>query len=255
MVKTVRSKPSNVFYIALVAIFVGGAGILYVMSTRAQAASQPSKVDPALLANMKAEGYLLGSPDAPVQVMEWGDFECPQCGNFAVVTEPDVRKRMIDSGLVALRYFDFPLPMHPNTWPASHAAACANEQGKFWPMHDRLFQGQLEWNSQATTDPKKVFTGYAKDLGLNVDQWTQCYTTEKFALQIQANRAEGDRRRVTGTPTFFIGDRQLMGNVTYDALRKEVDAVIAERKANPPAKAPAKAPAAKAAPPRKGSAS
>lgn len=232
MVKTVTSKSSNLFYIALAAIFVGGSGILYMMSARAQTASQPTKVDAALLANMKAEGYLLGSPDAPVQVMEWGDFECPQCANFAIITEPDVRKRMVDSGFVAMRYFDFPLPMHGNTWPASHAAACANEQGKFWPMHDRLFEGQLEWNYQATSDPKKVFTGYAKELGLNVDQFTQCFTTEKYALKIQANRAEGERRRVNGTPTFFIGDRLMTGNLTYDALRKEVDAALAERVKN-----------------------
>ena len=243
MVKTVRNKPSSVFYVALIAIFVGGAGILYVMSTRAKEATQPTKVDPAMLAATKAEGYLLGNPDAPVQVAEFGDFECPQCANFAIVTEPDVRRRLIDSGLVALRYYDYPLPMHGNTWSASHAAACANEQGKFWAMHDRLFEGQLEWNAQATSEPKKVMKGYAGELGLNVEQWTHCFDTQKFALQIEANRTEGDRRRVGGTPTFYIGDRLMTGAMTFDALRKEVDAVLAERKKSaPPTKsgAPAK---------------
>ena len=141
-----------------------------------------------------------------------------------------MRRRLIDSGLVALRYYDYPLQMHPNTWSASHAAACANEQGKFWPMHDRLYEGQLEWNTQATSDPRKVMKGYAAELGLNVDQWTQCFDGQKYAINIEANRTEGDRRRVGGTPTFYIGDRLVNGMMTYDALRKEVDAVMAERK-------------------------
>ncbi|MBI2797049.1 MAG: DsbA family protein [Gemmatimonadetes bacterium] len=246
--KTVRSKPSSVFYVALIAIFVGGAGILYVMASRASAVRQPTRIDPTLLAGTKAEGYLLGRPDAPVQVAEFGDFECPLCANFAVVTEPDVRRRLVDSGLVALRYYDFPLPMHRNTWSASHAAACANEQGKFWPMHDRLYEGQMEWNSQATGDPRKVMKGYAGELGLNVDQWSTCFDEQKYALKIEANRAEGDRRRVNGTPTFYIGDRMLDGTLTYDALRKVVDQVLAERKSAAPAPA-GKAPTGRKGPP------
>jgi len=65
-----------------------------------------------------------------------------RAGNYSVVTEPDVRKRIIDPGLARVTYYDFPLPQHKNTMVASEAAACANDQGKFWEMHDRLFQGR-----------------------------------------------------------------------------------------------------------------
>ena len=237
MVAATRTKPSPIFYVVLIAIFVAGGAGLYVMASRAKVAAAPRKVDPALLANTKAEGYLLGDPNAPVQITEFGDFECPQCALFAAVTEPDVRARLVDSGKVSIRYFDFPLPMHPNTVPASNAAACANAQGKFWPMHDRLYNGQLEWNTQATDSPRKMFTQYAADLALDVPAWEACFDQQTFAVNIEANRAEGDRRRVSGTPTFYIGDRELKGNITYDALRKEVDAIIAEKqKAKPAAK-------------------
>ena len=231
MVAASKTRPSPVFYGALIAIFVGGAAVLGYMASRAKVAAAPRKIDPALLAATKAEGYVLGNPASPVQIVEFGDFECPQCALFAAVTEPDVRKHLVDSGFVSVRYLDFPLTqIHGNTMAASHAAACANAQGKFWEMHDRLFNGQLEWNTQATSDPMKVMVGYAKELGLDAGKWQTCFETQQFALNIEANKAEGDRRRVNGTPTFYVNDRMMQGNLTYDALRKEVDAVLAEQK-------------------------
>lgn len=230
MVAASKSRPSAGFYVILVAIFVGGAAALGYVATRAKTVAQPKKVDPALLAQTKAEGYLIGKPDAPVQLAEFGDFECPQCALFAAVTEPDVRKRLVDSGLVAYRYYDFPLTeIHKNTMAASHAAACANAQGKFWEMHDRLFAGQNEWNGIATSSPEKFMAQYAAEIGLDTKAFQGCYDSQQFALQIAANRAEGDRRRINGTPTFFLNDRMLVGNITYDQLRKEVDAVLAEQ--------------------------
>ena len=231
VVAATKTRPSPRFYALLLVIFVGGAGLLAFLASRAKVAAAPQKVDPAMLANTNAEGYLLGDIGAPVQIAEFGDFECPQCALFAAVTEPDVRKRLVDSGFVAIRYFDYPLiQIHRNTMAASHAAACANAQGKFWEMHDRLFNGQLEWNGQATDHPAGVLKGYAKELGLDVAKWEGCYDSQQFVLQIEASRAEGDRRRVNGTPTFYINDRMMVGNMTYDALRKEVDAILAARK-------------------------
>src|SRR5215208_112342 len=117
----------------------------------------------------EASGYLMGNPEAPVKVLEFADFECPACGQFFVLTEPDVRARLIETGLISYRFLDYPLPAHRNTWAASNAAACANEQGKFWEMHDQLFMGQDKWNGEATSRPKGVMKDYAKTIGLDVD--------------------------------------------------------------------------------------
>ena len=81
---------------------------------------------------MQSAGYTIGNANAPVEVTEFGDFECPACGHFATLTEPDIRKRYVSTGKVLWRFVDFPLTMHRNTWHASRAAACADEQGKFW---------------------------------------------------------------------------------------------------------------------------
>ena len=92
----------------------------------------------------------MGSATAPLEVTEFGDFECPQCGRFATLTEPDVRTRLVNTGTIRWRYIDFPLEMHRNTWNASIAAACADEQGKFWEMHDAIFAAQDRWDGEAT---------------------------------------------------------------------------------------------------------
>ncbi len=184
---------------------------------------------------LTAEGYLLGRPDAPVKIIEFADFECPACGQFATVTEPDVRKRLIETGQASLRFYDFPLEMHKNTWAASHAAACAAEQGKFWEMHDRLFMGQLEWNGEAERNPKGVLEGYAKELGLDAARWEECYDSRRNQKLIEAHQAEGQRRKVQSTPTFIVGTRMVAGSLSYDALKALVDSVAAEA---PPASVP-----------------
>lgn len=209
-------------------VAVGVIAIVYEMNQKQRPPVVQTTVDPASLG--PAKGYVIGKADAPVQILEFADFECPACGNFAVVTEPDVRKRIIDAGLASYRYFDFPLPMHKNTWYASEAAACANDQGRFWEMHDRLFQGQDQWNTEATSNPTSVFTGYAKDLGLDVSKWKSCYDGQAHLRDIQANKAEGERRKVSQTPTFVIGDKEIPGVIPYDQFKALVDSAAVPAK-------------------------
>jgi protein-disulfide isomerase len=149
---------------------VGVAALGYVASKPKSRAADVNNVADTTNAG-PAQGYLIGKVDAPVKILEFADFECPSCGGFATVTEPDVRTRIIDPGLANLTYYDFPLTQHRNTLAASNAAACADEQGKFWPMHDRIFQGQDEWNGEATDVPKPFFKRYAGEVGLDVAKW------------------------------------------------------------------------------------
>jgi protein-disulfide isomerase len=179
----------------------------------------------------------MGKVDAPVKILEFADFECPACAGFSVVTEPDVRTRIINTGLANITYFDFPLTQHRNTVAASNAAACADEQGKFWPMHDRLFQAQDEWNGEATDSPKAFFKRYAQEIGLDVAKWEACYDARKYQKRIGANLADGLRRGVGSTPTFVIGNKLYRGMSSYDAMKAIVDSV-AETASSAPATAP-----------------
>lgn len=229
------------FYAVLIAIaVVGVAAILYFMRNPAATAGGGADANAqydALKANYAKAGppqpYVMGDLKAPVVVEEFADFECPQCGRYATITEPDVRTRLIAPGRVLYKYYDFPLPMHKNTQAASNAAACADEQGKFWPMHDALFAGQDAWGlgpgeGELTDNLKPIFLGYAKSIGLNTDQWANCFDARKYQSRIDANMAEALRRHVDATPTFYVnGTMAQPGSVSFDQLTAMVDSAAA----------------------------
>jgi protein-disulfide isomerase len=214
------------FYILLAVLLVAGIGALSYMTARPPAMSvwqRDSSV--ALVPN---QGHVIGSDSAPLEVVEFADFECPACGSFATLAEPDVRARLVNTGIIRFRFVDFPLSMHRNTRTAHGAAWCAAEQGKFWEMHDIIFQNQDRWNGEATTRPEVVLTELARQIGLNVSQFDSCMKTGKYAGQIQANFDEAVRRNVQSTPTFFIGNRKVATALPYDQFKKHVDQVLAE---------------------------
>ncbi len=218
-----QREPSRTWFFALLgAIVVVGSGALVYVTTRPAAVAAVRPAGPPLPPGT-ATGHTLGDSNAPVEIIEFADYECPACANYSVVTEPDVRSRIIDSGLARVTYYDFPLPMHKNTWWASHAAACAADQGRFWEMHDRIFAGQTEWNGLVTDDPVPIFAGYAKDLGLDVPAWRSCVMNRVHQREIEASKAEAERRHVQQTPTLIIGDKVFAGSMPYDQIRAAVD--------------------------------
>jgi protein-disulfide isomerase len=194
--------------------------------------NQVRQIDPTIPLP-EATGYLLGSDTAPVQVVEFADFECPACAQFFTLTEPDVKSRLVDTGIISYRFIDFPLAMHANTWHASNAAACANEQGRFWEMHDALFNTQDRWNGSVTRRPKGRMQELATQIGLDVGKWEDCFDAQKYLPNIQAHEREAVRRGASQTPTFIIGSRLVAGSISYDKFKAYVDTALAEARANP----------------------
>ena len=236
-----RTKNSTrIFYLALAVIAVAGVGALTWMSRR-PAETFASPVD-STLPKVQSNGYVMGSATAPLEVIEFGDFECPSCERFASLTEPDVRSRLIDKGVIRMRWIDFPLSMHRNTWPASRAAACADEQGKFWQMHDALFQTQDQWNGEATSNPNPFFKKLAGQIGLNQQQFDQCVDTKKMQAKVQAHEQLAIGQRIQATPSFIIGGKIVEGPRPYDEFKSLVDSALA-KSGSPIATASTKAPA------------
>lgn len=212
--------PPRGFWIALgVVALLGIAGLSW-MASRPKA--QVTRLDPNLPA-MKAEGYVLGSATAPVEVVEFADFECPACGQFATLTEPDVRARLVNTGQVRMRFIDYPLPMHRNTWDASLAAACANDQGKFWEMHDAIFANQDRWNTEATSRPRGPIGELAKGVGLDMTKYESCMDADTHRAKIQSHLAEAEKRQIGSTPTFVFNGLVVPGAVPYDRFKQLVD--------------------------------
>jgi len=228
-----KSATSNrAFYLIIAAVAVAGISALTYQSTRPKGAETPTRFD-TTLAPVASNGYLLGSPTAPFEVTEFADFECPTCGRFATLVEPDVRSRLINTGQIRLRYIDYPLDMHRNTWNASRAAACADEQGKFWEMHDAIYATQDRWNGEATTRPDGVLKDLAKPLGMDMDKFNACVDSKATQAKIQAHLAIATARRIPATPTFIIGDQQHSGAIGFDQFKKAVDEALAKGPTRP----------------------
>ena len=198
--------------------------------TTAPAPSTPQ--DSALLPEPK--GWVQGSDKAPVEVVMYGDFECPGCGQFAQLTEPDVESRLVKTGAIRFRFMDYPLPsIHKATLTAHNAAACAGAQNKFWAMHDTIYNEQHEWSTFANghdMNAPKIMKRYAKEIGLDTKTFDTCLDTHQFETQIRANRAAGDRVGLQFTPTFVIGIRMITGAQPYDVIKKLVDSATADAK-------------------------
>lgn len=140
----------------------------------------------------------LGSTDAPVVVIEYSDFQCPYCGAFARETFPAIEGQYIKPGKVRYVYRNFPLDeSHPKAFRAAEAAECANQQGKFWDMHSRLFA------NQQALDPADL-TAHAASLGLNQEAFQKCMSGAARG-KIKRDFNDGVKAGVAGTPTFLVG--------------------------------------------------
>ena len=234
----VRSKQSgnSGFIIALVAIVAAGGGFIVWKTQQpppAMALVLPTMADSVIA--KQARGYTIGSPTATVEIIEFADYECPACGNYATITEPDVRKNLVDAGIVRYTFYDFPLlNAHQNTVVASMAASCASDQDKFWPMHDALFTNQFEWSGVSTKNPRGVITSYARQVGLDLSTWNACMDANAHAKRIEANYALGLTMQVGSTPTFFVNGKKLDRH-DYDSIKLAVDSARAAMPAGTPA--------------------
>lgn len=214
----------NRFYLILLAVAVGGGGLLY-WQVRRGVPSIPANVTVTAADTAGFQGYFMGKADAPVVITEYADYQCPGCQSFDMVQFPDIVRQLIETGKVRWRYRDFPLNMHPFARLAAHSAACANDQDRYWPQHAAIYQGQAQWSVES--EPSGTFRGYAEKVGLDLKAYDACMMSAKYAGRIQASYDEGVRVGVNGTPTFLIGDRLYGGLSNSDALKRLVDSLTA----------------------------
>jgi protein-disulfide isomerase len=165
----------------------------------------------------------LGSDKAPVQIVEFADYECPYCQK---VNEDLARLREQFGDQVSLVYKDFPLPMHPLAGKAAQAARCAGAQGKFWEFHDSLFQTKKLQTSELKLE--------ARDLKLDTARFDQCFDSGEQIPVVKKDVQEGQRLGLTGTPSFFVNGHFMSGAIGYMKLREtvlqELAAVTAAKK-------------------------
>jgi protein-disulfide isomerase len=163
------------------------------------------------------KGFVRGAKDAPVTIVEFSDFQCPYCKNATATVKQIVDKYQ---GKVRWVFRDYPIAnLHPAAPKAHQAARCAAEQGKFWEYHDVLFEKSPR---QSPEDLKQ----YAKDLKLDPAVFADCLDSGKQEAEVNRDIQDGARLGVTGTPTFFINGRQLVGSQPLTAFQKIIDSEL-----------------------------
>lgn len=155
--------------------------------------------------------HIWGDMNAPVQLIVYDDFECPFCADF-YDTLKQIKTEFGNKVVVAYRHY--PLDSHPDALNASEASECANEQGKFWEMYDKLFV-----NNKAGLMSVDQFKTNAKELNLDQDKFVLCLETGKFKIKVLEQMLEGKNAGVTGTPTIFINNKIYPGAYPFEDFK------------------------------------
>ena len=206
MIKT-KSAGLTPFYMLLgVIAVVGLVAVGYNVLRPGQAASVPLDLegldDPESLVAM-ARVVTKGDPNASITILEFGDYQCPACGQFARDYEPGVRLALIETGRAKFIFHDFPLvAVHPHAFLAARAARCAEDQGKYWEYHDELYRQQVRWSAESA--PAGMFEEYAETLGLDTGAFGSCLHSDRHADVVTANLRLAEQLGIPQTPTILI---------------------------------------------------
>ena len=211
------------FYAIFIVVALIGLGVLGYLLAKPSTTSIPVNVTIQPSDTAGFHGYVKGSPSAPVEITEFADYQCPFCQTFATLQMPTIEERLIKTGRLRWRYRDYPLQQHPYSRLAAHSAACADEQGKYWDQHGRIYDGQADWS--AARDAAGIFRGYARAGGLDLGRYDSCMSSGKYAGRIQASQEEGTRLGVSSTPTLMVGGRLYQGRFDSDAITHLVDSL------------------------------
>ena len=210
-----KSETKLFIGIILGTIAIVVAGVLLLSRSAA-----PIKVDSSLL--IRSDSHKITSGSGTVTLVEFSDFQCPACGAYYAPVKQLVNDFKSD---IVFVYRNFPLTnTHKNAQPAARAAEAAGLQGKYWEMHDMLFETQNDWSSSDSA--QDIFVGYAKSLGLNVDQFTKDIDSDTVKNKIQSDVNDAGTLGISGTPTFFLNGVKLENPASFADFESLIKAEI-----------------------------
>ena len=197
-----RFLPFAIIIIVLVVASV--AGLVLLRSSREQQNSAAPTPDPAGESKGAEPPHVRGNPNAPVTLEEFGDFQCPTCGTYYTEVKK-IENEFGDKLKVIFREYPL-LPMHEHALMAAQAAGAAGLQGKFWEMHDKLYENQTTW--VAAKDLVPVFVDYAKQIGIDPDRFMKDLSAETVAVRIFQDGKRVHSLGLKGTPSFFVNGKE-----------------------------------------------
>jgi len=217
-----KGLSGGLLILLVISLFTGGFGLGKDSAQPTILPTQPTQEREQaqqVLSKVNLEGAAVkGDEDAEVIIVEYSDFQCPFCGRFYSSTLPEVEKNFVDTGKVRFAYKHFPLPFHTEADEAAEASECAKEQGKFWEMHDILFDKQKDWS--LGLNARDFLVGYAKTLGLDEVKFSADLNSSTIEKKILAEYQEGAKLGVNGTPSFFINGKKIENPQSPEAFNE-----------------------------------
>ena len=223
---TLVFKRSHFYALMVPLAFVLGLGVGYLFWGRqaaapTQAAGQVETQQPQAVKRYDVpvdDDPAIGPEDAPITIIEFSDYECPYCRRWYDQVFLRLRQEYPDKVRIVFR--DFPLSsIHPNATAAAEAANCAGEQDAYWDFHGKLFTGEGLNNN--------LYVQYAKDLGLNVEDFQACLESGRYQSEVQADYKYASDLGVQSTPTFFLNGIPIVGAQPWDVFKQVIDKELA----------------------------
>ena len=194
------------FIIIILAVAAIGGGILYYAMRGGAPALEPvdlGDLDNTQLVEMAQPAMVFGDPDAPVTIMEFADYQCWGCRQFALLVKPMVETEYLGTGRAKLVFYDFPLTgRHRHAFLAARAARCAGDQNRYSDYHDLIFRTQEDWSLMASAT--RHFKDLAEQLELDRAIFDECLGSDRHADVVSANMLLGQAFRVSVTPTLLV---------------------------------------------------
>ena len=191
--------------------------------TPATGAPTQLPAQPAAKVDVAEGDYKQGPADAKVVVVEFTDYQCPYCKQFFTATEQQLLDTYVKTGKVRFAVRNFPMSFHQNAQKAAEAAMCAGAQGKFWEMHTTLF---TKGNGDGTGLDTPSLKQYAADLQLDTTEFNSCLDNSEMGAAVQQDQVDGDAAGVSGTPSFFVNGRILVGAQPFTTFKTAIDAEL-----------------------------
>lgn len=216
-----RAAARGLATLAAGAVLVGCAGD---SSSAQEEAVVPSERD---VVRQRADmSRSVGDTASPLTIIEISDFQCPFCARYHRDTYPAIDSLYVRTGKARYVFVTYPNPGHARAWPAAEAAYCAGAVGKFWPMHDLLFENQRAW-AQEASDPRELFVDYAARIGIDRESFRSCLV-EDLPSQVQIRDLEQvSGARISSTPLFIVnGETPIVGAQPLDRFRTVLDSVL-----------------------------
>lgn len=218
-----RNKAFIGIVLATLLLLFGG---VYLFSRGGSSPTNEKKINETLL--VPAGEYKYTNKETPLTLVEFGDYQCPACGSY----HPVVKQLLSDySDKLNFVFRNFPLSQHQNALISSYAAEAAGLQGKYWEMHNKIYETQNTWST--SSDAKSIFDGYAKELGLDLTKFNTDITSATVKDKVQKDVSDGNAIGINSTPTFFLNGVQIKLVGSYSDFKKVIDDALKGAVATP----------------------